>query len=117
MCRWRRRSISVLMARSGYPKHPGLRAGLPGGEGGEAGAKLPLDSDDPGRGERGGSEQRLAQTEGAVDGRRGGGAYPGVRGFGRVRGGAIRGLGGREADGEGGVAARDRGLLQDERSE
>jgi DNA helicase-2/ATP-dependent DNA helicase PcrA len=27
--RWRRRSVGVLVARGGYPEHPGLRAGLP----------------------------------------------------------------------------------------
>ena len=67
----RRRSgdaqLGVLMARGGYPEHSGLRAGLSGGEGRQAGAELPFDADHPRRGERGGCQQCFAQGQGVVD--------------------------------------------------
>ena len=53
----RRRPVDLRLPRRRHPQHPRVRARLPRGRGGEAGAELPLHADDPRRRQRGDRQQ------------------------------------------------------------
>ena len=60
-------SVDLRLPRRRHPQHPQLRGAVPGREGRQARAELPLDADDPRRRQRGDRPQPRAQGEGAVD--------------------------------------------------
>ena len=60
----------LQLPRSRHPQHPRVRGGVPRRHGDRAGAELPVDPDDPRRGQRGHRQQHRPQAEGAVDRRR-----------------------------------------------
>ena len=62
----RRRPVHLLLARGQLRELPALRAGLPGLQGGQARAQLPLHGDHPRRGQRHHSQQLEPQGEGAL---------------------------------------------------
>ena len=64
--RGRRRPVDLLVARRRHHQHPRVRARLPGGQGGQARAELPLDGADPRGSQRGGGQQRQPQAQDAV---------------------------------------------------
>ena len=116
--RRRRGPVDLRLPPRRHPQHPRLRARLPRGRGGQAGAELPLDPDDPLRRQRGGRAQPRAPAEAALDRDRGRRAGAALRARRRARGGALGGRGDRAARrGGGGAARRRRGLLPDQRDE
>ena len=64
------RPVGLPVARRRHPQHPGVRARLPQRDHHHAGAELPLDPDDPRRGQRRDRQQRRAPAQGALHGRR-----------------------------------------------
>ena len=113
----RRRPVDLRLARRRRPQHPRLRGRLPGRHGRQARAELPLDADDPERGQRGDRQQPLAQGQDALERARRRRSGPRARAGGRARRGALRRLGDRAARGRGRLARRHRGLLPDQRPE
>ena len=63
----RRGSVDLPLPRRGHPQHPRVRAGVPRRHGDHARAELPVDADDPRRGQRGDREQRRSQAEEPLD--------------------------------------------------
>ena len=109
-------SIYALPRRR-HPQHPRLRGPLPGRDGGQARAELPLDADDPERLQRGDRQQPLAQGQVALVRARRGRSGARARAGGRARRGALRRVGDRAAGGRGRLARRHRGLLPGQRPE
>ena len=95
--RRRRRPEHLLVARRRPAQHPRLRGRLPGRQGREARAELPLDADDPRRRPRGRQPQRGPQGQEALDRSRRRLPDHAVRRLQRVRGGGVRRAPGREA--------------------
>ena len=87
--RGRRRPVDLRLARRERPEHPRLRARLPGRDGRQARAELPLDAADPRRGARGRLAQRAADRQEAVDREPGRRPDPALRGVQRGRGGRV----------------------------
>ena len=106
--------LGVRLPRGGHPEHPGFPGRLRGRARDQARAELPLDADDPGRGERGDLQQPRADGQAPVDGRGGGRPGAGAGDGGRARRGAVGHGGDRAARGRGRVALGDRRLLPDE---
>ena len=67
MRRRRRGPVDLPLPRRRHPQHPRVRAGVPRRHGDHARAELPVDADDPRRGERGDREQRRPQAEEPLD--------------------------------------------------
>ena len=65
--RRRPRPVGLRLPRRRHPQHPRLPGRLPGREGRPARAELPLDADDPRRGQRGHHAQPRAHGQDAVD--------------------------------------------------
>ena len=65
--RRRRRPVGLRVPGRRHPQHPRVRERLPRRHGDRAGAELPLDPDDPRRGQRGHRQQPRPQAQGAVD--------------------------------------------------
>ena len=64
--RRRRRPVDLQLARRRSDEHPAVRRAVPGREDRQARAELPVDEDDPRRGEPGDREQQAAPRQGAV---------------------------------------------------
>ena len=113
---WRRFSVDLQLPRSRHPEHPRVRGRLSGRPRRQVGAELPLDADDPGRGERGHLAQPRADAEAPVDrcGRRR--SRAGARAAGRPGRGAVGGGGDRATRRRGRAAVGDRRLLPHERA-
>ena len=88
--RRRRGPVDLPLARRRHPQHPRLRERPPGRAGRQAGAKLPLHRQHPGRRQRDHREEHRAAAEAPVH--RGGGGRPDrpVRGRDRARRGRVR---------------------------
>ncbi len=113
----RRCPVDLRLPWRGHPQHPRLRGRLPRRRSHQARAELPLDADDPLRGECADREQPLAEAQGALDGRGPGRSRHRPRARGRARGGALRRRRDRAARGRRRLARRGRGLLPRERAE
>ena len=87
--RRRRRPEHLQLAWGGPAQHPRLRARLPQGDRGQAGAELPLDAAHPRRRARGRLAQRGPQGQEALDPERPGRAHRALRGRSRGRGGGV----------------------------
>ena len=95
---------NILEFRGHVPRRPG----------GQAGAELPLDADDPRCGQRGDPQQPGPEAQVAVDRPGPGGSDQGPRARRRARRGAVRDRGDPAAGRRGHVAGRDRRLLPDQ---
>ena len=85
----RLRPVGLPLARRGHPQHLGVRAGLPQRDDDHAGAELPLDPDDPRRGQRRHRQQRRPPAQGALHRRRHRRAGHALPGRGRARRGGV----------------------------
>ena len=87
--RRRRRPVDLPLARRRHPEHPRLRARLPGRDGRQARAELPLDPADPRRRPRRRLAQHGADRQEALDRAERRGEDPALRGLQRGGGGRV----------------------------
>ena len=113
--RRRRLPVDLQLPRRGGQKHPRLPRRLPRRARGQARAELPLDRDDPARGQRGDREQPRRHRQAPVERARPGRADPPARARRRARRGAHGRRRDRAAGRRGRVALGDRGALPHER--